>query len=149
MSGALNHSPGQILQQLLIDQLLGTAPSAAGSFPVYYSVEVNSPDDLLTTFDSESSKSGKLFDGTVQEKYGTQVRCRTGSGAGAYKTNFRKCNAIVIALDPLARVSVTIDSNTYLIDELNRVSGPLSIGQDEQKRRLFTINYLIGITQTV
>ena len=147
MSGSLTHSPADIIRQLLTDLGQGTLPSATTDWPIYFSQEPNSPDEVITIYDTTGIKNGRtMVDGEVHEHHGFQVRIR----AGQYATGFTKARAIAIAMDESVRnTTVTLDASTYKVYSITRVSGPLSIGTDvpTSKNDLFTTNAVAAIRQ--
>lgn len=147
MSGALSHSPADVVRYMMIDLSLGTIPTAGGSWPINVSVEPDSPDNCITIYDTEGIQSGsEQVGGEVQEHHGFQVRVRSPTHAVGYA----KARAIAQALDTLvAYETVTISSNTYRVESVSRRGDVLVLGKDmsNTKRDLFTINYLVSITK--
>ncbi len=147
MSGALTHSPADILSQLMVDLSLGTRPSSQSTWPVYISMEPSTPDSVITLQDTESVPQGRhMANGEVQEQFGVQVRVR----AATHATAFAKARAIAVSLDTnVAYTGVAIDSSGYTIHNVSRKSGPLAIGKEPESRRdIFTINVVMAITQS-
>lgn len=145
MSGQLNHSPGVILQQLLIDLLLGTVATDNLAWPVFYSVMPNAPDNAISVHDTTGRMQGRDHNsGEMTEKYGFQVRVRCGSRS----TGDTKAQAIGYALDTgVNRTSVTVGSDTYLVQSITRTTPVLSIGLEQGSRnRLWTLNAVASIT---
>lgn len=148
MTGSLTHSPADVVRQLLIDLGHGTIPSGGGSWPVFVSQEPNSPDSVITVYDTTERQDGRtMVDGERQEHEGIQVRIRDPDHAGGYT----KAHAIAIALDTFASpTSVTIGSSVYQLWAATRVSGPIALGKEtpNSKRNLFTINATVTLRQT-
>lgn len=96
MPGLLAHSPADITRYLLIDEGLGTLPTDSSSWPVFVGVEADTPDNVITVFDTTSRLDGRTHnEGEVAERQGIQVRVRARDHATAYA----KAQAITIALD--------------------------------------------------
>lgn len=152
MSGSIEHSPEDIIRNLIIDLGHGTAPSADGSWPVFTAQEPNTPDSVITVYGAAGLLEGKLQpNGEVQEHYGIQIRIRDVRHYGGYA----KANDIAVGLDPVLNrvVEVGTDAGTggstnYIVYAVSRRSGPLAIGTEpESKRRIFTINVVCAIRQ--
>lgn len=154
MSGSLNHSPAHVIRDLLVTLGLGTDPDDGGSWPIFVSREPNTPDSVITLYDTASRMQGRrMVNGITVEHYGIQVRVRDAGPTGAWV----KANALAVALDQtIALDDVTVEdtdgtgSSTYKVYTVSRVSGPLSLGKETptSKRNLFTINAVAAIRQT-
>jgi len=148
MAGSLAHAPADIIRQLMVDLSLGTAPSAAGTWPVYVGQEPNTPDKCLTVYGTSSVHQGRVMDnGEVQERVGFQVRIR----AANYVDAETKASAIAISFDQsIERTSVTVGANVYRVNSISRTSGPIDIGKNvpATKRDIFTYNATASIKQT-
>lgn len=148
MSGALTHSPADVIQQLLIDLEQGTAVADAGAWPVYASRMPDTPDSCICVRDTGGTKQGRMMvDGEVQEFPGVQVMVRCASPVAGWT----KARAVAVAIDEEVDLpSVTIGSSVYLVYNVSRSSGPLALGKDapNSKRNLFSINALVTLRQT-
>jgi len=152
MSGALNHSPSKIMRQLLID--LGLGSDEGASWPVKYSQEPDTPDSVITVYDTTPKMQGRfMINGEVQENPGIQIRIRDAN----HDDGFAKANAIMIALDQSVRLTaVTVEDavgtgiTEYLIHNVSRASGVLPIGTETptSRRHLFTLNVSVTLRQT-
>ena len=140
MPGILTHSPADILRYALIDQSLGTLPTDGSSWPIFVSVEADTPDDAITVFDTTSIHQGRTQnDGRVYELYGAQIRVRSQNHVDGYT----KAQAITIALDEdIYQQLVNIGGTTYVVWQVSRTSGVLALGKQtpSSKRDIFTIN---------
>ena len=153
MSGSLVHSPAYIIQKLLVNFGLGTAPAVAGVWPIYVSQEPDKPDSVITVYDTPGRQQGRLqTSGQWQELYGIQVRIRDAHHQDGYK----KANAIATALDEsIYQNTVTLEDNvgtttsTYTVHSVSRAGGINSLGKDvaRTKRSLFTVNALVSLKQ--
>lgn len=148
MSGSLIHSPSQIISQLLIDLALGTAPADAGSWPVHFSGEPNSPDNVITVYDAAGVSDGRTqVDGQMQEHHGIQVRIRSTN----HGTGFTKARAIAVALDESVLLnSVAISGSVYLVYAVSRTGDVIALGKNHPigDFNLFTINAVVALRQT-
>lgn len=154
MSGLISHPVSQIVQQLLIDLLIGTDPTESPqlSWPVFYSSEPPSPDNCITVYDTESKDDGRnMVDGVRNEHYGFQLRVR----AQSYTTGNAKCQTICDALDSLLRVTLTVNdesgtgSSEYEIHSVSRSGRPIHLGRRPPIDRLdlFTINAFVTLAE--
>ena len=153
MSNYLEHSPADIIRTLLIDLGVATTPSADGDWPAYAGREPNTPDNVVTVYDTEGTPDGRsMIDGEVWKHHGFQIRLRCNDQYDGWM----KIDAIAKALEMsvyLATVSVGDDAGTgsavYTVYAINRKSGPLSIGTEpESKRFIYTYNAVAAIRQT-
>ncbi len=147
MSGSLTHSPAQIISQLLIDLTLGTAPVDSGSWPVFYAGEPDSPDSVITVYDSVGRQDGRIqVDGEQQEHHGFQVRVK----ATKHTVGYTKARAIAISLDEDVQLnSVTISGSVYVVYAISRTGDVLSLGKNHPTGNfnLFTINAVVALRQ--
>lgn len=144
MTGPANHTPAQIVRQLIIDLSLG---SASGTWPVYHSSHPDTPDDSICVYTTVGQGDGRVQQGETQEHDGIQVRVRGVSDAVA----FARAKAIAEAFDnSVLRTSVTVESSTYLVQTMNRLDQILPLGRDSpsSNRRLYTFNALTHIRKT-
>lgn len=148
MSGPLVHSPAAILRQLLIDLTQGTTPSDNDSWPMHYSSEPDTPDNAITVYDTAGTPDGRtMIDGRVHEHSGAQVRVRAQSES----VGFTKAQAIATAMaEDVSYAGVIVESTSYKVDAISRISGPLSLGKEPgSKRNIFTINVTMAVKQVV
>ncbi len=134
------------MRQLLVDLGEGVLPSAGGSWPVYASQEPSTPDNAITVYGTAGLLRGRHGnDGEVQEAYGIQVRVRGVD----HDTGWDKADGLAQALDKSVRLDiVTISGTQYTVYSANRRGTILNLGRDpETSRRLFTINYVVTISQ--
>jgi len=148
MSGALDHSPARVVRQLLEDLSIGTDPADAGSWPVFATREPGDPDNCITVLDSGVTLEGShMQDGLVCDRFGVQVRVRSGSD----DTGYAKANDAAQALDKSVRLTSTnVGSATYLVYNASRMNGPLALGAEPESRGrvVFALNYDVALRQT-
>lgn len=157
MSGSLSHSPADIIRELLIDKSVGTDPDAAGDWPVYALNEPNTPDSLITIFNSASVLEGRDQNaGEMNEHFGIQIRIR----AADPNDGWRKANAIKTSITTdVLRTIVSIADTTgtatsqYRVQAITLIGGILDLGKVEggtrTKRNILTINAIAAILETV
>ena len=147
MSGDMDHPVDQVIVQALVDNTLGTLPSADDTWPIFYDHLPDSPDDAVLVSPTESViQSKSMIDGELQERLGVQILVRGDKGA----ESFNKTQALAINLDQLVRQTVTIDTTDYLIHSFRRTSGILKLGPDKEdgRRKLFSFNGTVSVTKT-
>ena len=147
MSGALTHSPADIIRQLLIDLSLGTAPADSGSWPIYVSAVPDTPDSIVTVTDTTGKDDGRLMNGGErQEHHGFQIAIR----AVTHAAGFTKARAIAVSIDEdVDNADVTVSSSSYVVYAISRISGVIVAGKNPptSKRNLFTINAVVALRQ--
>ena len=147
MSGLLNHSPAEIVQSLIIEELgLGAAPEipTADNWPVYASHHPDTPDDSICLFDTEGRLQGRTqVDGEMHIHHGLQIRVRSLDYSG-----YAKAQQLAHALDTeVLRLAVVVDSHSYLVHCLTRTTDVLPLGFEQgSRRRLWTVNFLVAIS---
>ncbi len=149
MSGALDHSPANIVRHLLIQLSLGIEPVAGSttSWQVFCTGEPSNPDEVITIYGTAAKSFGRLhINGETIEKHGIQVRVRSSSPT----VGGDKARAIARALDvSVLRTYVTVDDAQYLVHSITRTSDVLELGKDPDSHRyLFTINAVATLRQT-
>lgn len=141
---------------MLVDLGMGFLASSYKEWMVYATVEPdnpNTPDNIITVYGTSGQLDGRFqIDGEVQEHYGIMIRVR----ANHPRTGYQKIKAIALKLDQevnAAVVSIPDETGTgvtlYTVHCATRTSSMLSLGKDRENsgRDLFTINYLMSITQ--
>lgn len=150
MTSNLPDSPAAIFAQLLIDLGLASDPSENGTWPVRATGEVDSPDNLLTVYDTTGRGDGRSgADGFRFQHYGVQVRVRSSLPADGRA----KAAAIASVMDEqVSNVAVTIvdgedGTTTYAIQAvvMSGTINSLGRGTPGSKRSLFTVNFLVPI----
>lgn len=144
----LNHSPEDILQQLLIDLSLASAVGTDDEWPVYSG---NMPDtededdESIMTRNTAGIRSRRFHvDGSVDERFGLQVMVRSGT-TNAYLKALEISRAL-LRKSTVYRREVEVDLSTYRIHAISQ-SGPVNdLGyQRGTKRRLASLNLLMSV----
>ena len=137
------NSPAEIIYQLLLDlDLTEPGSSFIGFFP-------DDPDSAVCVYDAVSKPDGRLMrTGERIEHPGVQIQVR----GLAYEEVWAKANTIALALDALRKVSVVPSSEgSYIVDNVSRTGGVLSIGVDAvqgRRRHYFVINANITVNES-
>jgi hypothetical protein len=141
----LSHSPAKIVRQLLINSEVARQVPLV-PWPVYALSEPESPDDVLTVFNTSGVDHGRLMPtGERSQHEGIQVRVRAASEEEGYI----KSMEVAEFFDRVLRVEVALGDNTYILHSFNRTSPVISLGKEspESKRYLFTINGLLLVEE--
>ena len=151
MSGALSHTPSQIIRQVIID--LGHGANGGITWPVTAGAEPDGPDNVITVYDTAGVKQGRQqIDGLVVLAYGLQLRVRSNDAQVAWK----KIEDIGIGLDEdIQLTSTTVTdpegygtaTQTYTVYNISRASGPFPLSDTSSDRKLFTLNLLAKIRE--
>lgn len=146
MTGPLNHSPADIIREILIDLSQGTHPDDNGSWPIYATFTPDTTDNLISVVDTEGDIESRTFpDGEVQERPGIKVLVRCTSRP----TGYAKANAVAIALDGIFQTTVTVGGTSYEVHSVQRVGSVNPLGTEPGTRRnLFSINCRTLIRQS-
>jgi hypothetical protein len=146
LESTLTHSPADIIGALLVSLGLGTDPEADDSWPVNVVNEPTSPDSCITVYDTSGRTEGRFqTSGETQEHQGIQIRVR----AAEHAVGWTKIHAILNAIDTgVYDATVAVESESYLVHNVTRTGGVLSLGkEDSSDRRLFTLNAIVSVRQ--
>lgn len=141
------HTPAEIFASLISGEGFATLPSANSNWPIYVSREPDSPDNLISVFDTPGQSFG--FDqnsGEGMDHPGIMIRFRSSD----YKTGWVKAGAIKQEMDiGIYRQNLTLDGITYTIAAVTRRGDINSLGSDgpNGKRRLFSLNATIAFSR--
>ena len=95
MSGALTHSPAEIIRQLIIDLGFGVN-STTEDWSVFSYTEPNTPDNAITVYSTAGRKQGAfMVNGQTQMFSGIQVRIRGNDK----RETFAKSSALANGFD--------------------------------------------------
>jgi hypothetical protein len=146
MSSSLSHSQADVVRWLLIAQSIGTDPASSAAWPIYVSNEPDTPDNLITIYDTAG-----IFDGRIQrsgekvEYRGIMIQVRGTSHPVAWA----KTDALRVALDEAVnKTIVDVGDNQYIVYSISRQSGPIALGREPSTSRfLFSINCAVILRQ--
>jgi len=138
----LRHSPSDIIRHLLVNIGVGSLPSDNLEWPIYDSLENDSPDNAITIYCSSGVPMGRQqTNGVIPQQYGVQFRIRANSTVFGY----RKASEIEATIDTVVlNNTVTVDSETYVVKCINRKGTVISLGAEspQTKRTIYTLNAL-------
>lgn len=138
----MNHTPSQIVRQLLIDLNVGTA---SGTWPIYYENMPDAPDNCVAVFDTEPVDVRRdHVTGETALIRGIQVMVR----AVDVRTAYLKCKDVNKAFDEdVYRDEVTLDESIYRVQAISRLSAEIPVGADgATKRRLYSTNARLSVS---
>jgi hypothetical protein len=147
MTGALTHSPADILRYIIIAHGWGSLPSGItnADWSVFVDNEPDRPDNCITIYNTPSKYNGRIHYGMVQELHGIQVRIRSALS----NIGYTQARGIAVELDEqLYMESVTIGNRTYSVKSFNRKGDVLAFGKDSPtptKRSIHTFNGLLVV----
>lgn len=149
MPGILEHSPADIVGQLLVDLNLGSDPETPGTgtdtdWPISVSTELATPDDAIEVYDTVGRFNDSVQFGEFHELQGFIVRVRSQ----IHETGYAKAQEIAIALDETVLDDlVTLDGVVYVVHQTQRTSGVIALGREvpSSKRHLFTVNAVVNV----
>lgn len=146
MSVELPHSPADILRIALIDAGVGVTHTDNADWSVRTGTEADKPDNCLTTYNTTGRDDGRTMDGDLQTHYGVQLRIRSKTEVPGWA----KADMARATMSHMVDVTVTIGSNTYLLHCVTNIGTIMTLGTDNpnSKRKLFTINVMLVITNT-
>lgn len=148
MNYELDHSPADIVAQLLQDGGLGSDPANGGDWPITVGSEPDGPDDHITIYDTAGTNSGREnITGRRTEQHGIQVRIRSNSHSPGYQ----KAQALATYVDQsVDKATAHLDSSSYLVTTITRTGNVFSLGREspESKRLIWVFNALVTVSKT-
>lgn len=148
MANDFESSPADVLAALLVSAGLGTDPSDDGGWPVFATSEPDSPDEVITVYDTTGKSDGRLHvTGESTAHFGFQIRVRSLLPADGWlkADSIRNWLALGVYQD-----NVTLGSKNYLVHAATNIGQVLSLGKEvpASRRSLFTLNGYIVLRQT-
>ena len=160
MSNILEHTPAEIVAQMLVDLGQANKYNLAGSWPVFFSQQPVKPDNLVVVTNIGGRIHGRNhLTGWTRKHFGIEVAARSvregNSGDAATTVGWEKINQICNALDSsVLNRSVTVShmnrpSVTYIVHACTRINDIRTVGPDNtnSQRYLFPVVYNLAITQ--
>lgn len=147
MPGPLQHSVGDVIRQLIVDQGWGVDyVDDDTDWATVDGAELDLPDNTITIYDTTGvDMSRVMVTGERQESHGFQVRVRSKDK----RTGFAKARQIAVGLDVVVMATTTVDLVAYRIWSVKRSGEPLYIGYDSSntKRFLHTLNCVVSLRE--
>lgn len=154
MSGPLSHFPSQIIIQALIDAgdavVRDGVSDWQGSSGIMPDNETYNTDNAITVYDTEPILEGvDMNNGDTQLHYGIAVLVRSATNNEAAGQAKIMDIATTTFDRAIKNTSVTIDSSTYNVAAVNRISGPFVLEgtTDNSRRRKYSLNVTASIRQ--
>lgn len=152
--GPLNHSPADIIRQLIVDLGLGDDENG-DEWATFDNSDPPSPDEVIVVHDTEGRDHGRShYDGRRHVHHGFLVRVRSLDHESGYK----KSKEIAIAFDEtvydnevaIPDLTGTTES-VYVVHSITRPNDIFVLGTEEtsSKRHRFSINCLATIRMLV
>ena len=144
-------SPALVFEKFLRDMGLFTLPSTETTWPIYENSLPDDPKrprnvDIAGSFDTPGVLHGKIRGGTLVQHVGVQLRLRVG--LKDFQTGYSKMKNVEDTLAPLSNVTVNMASgNSFRIANFVQTTPIVNMGQDEDRRHHFSLNYIMAITK--
>lgn len=140
----LIHSPADIVRRALIADGAGTAPESGQAWPVFSSKEPNTPDQVITVYNTAGFSDGRfMVDGELFYHPGVQVRVRSlTSPLGA-----TKAESLRNFMARLHNESITLGGTPYTLFCLGKITEVRELGDESptSKRQIFTIEAVAAL----
>lgn len=139
------YSPADVVTNYLIAENIGTPAKDNLNWLCRANFQTDEPDNTITIYDTITDIDGRLqATGEVIEHPAIQIRVR----AKDQPTGYSKATEIKNALDAVKRTEVDMGDRKFVIAGIHRLSGVVTLGTDEDKKRhLFTINALLTLKE--
>lgn len=151
MSGALVHSPADVLLQAMIDLALVVDPSLPlADWQGFSGEQPTAPDNCVTVYDTQGRDLARRgIGGQRAEHHGVQIRVRSVD----HETGYLKARALAVALDADSNVlnrAVHLGGHVYNVQSFCRTGDVIAVGKDTptSKLSIFTINAVVPIRMT-
>lgn len=153
MSASLAHFPSQIIIQALVDTGDVEAVDNSSDWQAFSGLMPDNPtfntDNVVAVYDTTPITQGRDHtSGETLLHWGIQVLLRSAASNDA--AGQTKIMDIATTFDEtILNTTVTIDSNTYTLFAITRISGPFTLGgtSDASRRRKFSLNVIAAIRQ--
>jgi hypothetical protein len=138
------HSPADVLLKYLEQEGLTTYNDVV--WPVMVNIILpTAPDRLIMGSDTQGFTPTKHFDGSSHDRPGVQLVLRsTPNDLSSLRGILHNIEEHLL---PLHRVLVIYDAASYRLHNVQRVSGPIPLPRDQSLRWLWSVNYILTITQ--
>ena len=147
----MDYSPAYIMSKYFIDEgLLDDPTGSSPDWPVYVGAlpDGNLTDnDAVGCLDTTPVKDGRVMeDGDNIFHHGIQLILRSL----AYNTGYAKIDELKENLETVNRDTVTVDGDTFRLDNVTLSTGIVTLGQEDEgskRRELFTLNFLVTLKE--
>ncbi len=146
MPNKQDHSTADVIRWALINNLLGTDPADAGSWPIHVNVLPDDPSNVIVVNDTVGKIEAYIqTNGEVVDYPGIQVIVRSDTE----QVGLTKIYSIANEIDTIFKNStLTISGSTYTIHTITRTTNILALGYEnpQTKRNLFSTNAIVCLT---
>lgn len=136
-------TPAEILASLLIEGAFFNEFDLPGPWPICTSAMPDGaagPDQCGTVYDTSGEITARLMAGGKNlVKFGVQLKTRSTD----YNVAYSKLSAVTLFLETVLMRAITVDGNLYTINGIVQSSPVISMGQDERRRALCSVNLLL------
>jgi hypothetical protein len=135
----LDDSPAMVLATWLQQVAIGVDPLIGGAtgWPIFVDQEADLPNEALAVYNTAGVVDGRIHNtGETIVHEGIQFSARSASLLLARQ----KIDEIALKVDALIQTPVTVGSNRYNINAINKTSGVLYAGPDSKTRQKYTLN---------
>lgn len=135
-------STADIIRNLLV--LLDLGENDGNNWPIFVGFLPNDPDNAICIYDTAGRLDGRIMRSGEQIVHpGIQVRVR----ASNYLDAQGKVTTIARVLDAQYQVTITLGTESYLVQNISRSSDIFSLGVEDSDRRRhsFTVNATVTI----
>lgn len=147
----MDHSPAKVLAELLKASSSApfTNPADSLSWPLFIASMPdgeNVENDCGALFDTVGVREARLLSGTNVFQHGVQVRIR----ATVYQDGWAKGEEVEAILSAIHNEPVVVGAATYLVDDVSQATPMFALGQEPgtRRREIFTVNFLVRLSQT-
>lgn len=137
-------SPASLIAQLVVESGAMTAPESHRDWPLFVSHMPNDVVNCGCIYDTSGVQDGRISkSGEVIEHYGIQLTIRSNS----YEIGRAKAEQVALILDSIFKSIVVVNSVSYEIQNIKRMSSVISLGTEpgSQRNQIFTVNFLVTI----
>lgn len=149
IEGGVQHSPAEIIQQLLIDLSLTSDPEDNDSWPVYSTGSTDGPDNAVFVTDTTGLYDGRhMKGGKAYFHFGIQIMLR----ATSHPVGLAKIRQILTTLtESVVRQVVTLDTVMYMVHAITRPGQILPLTREDpmSSRNMFSLNFTTPIRKIV
>lgn len=145
----LENTPSDIIASLMT-QPSGSQfsdPVVKLAWPVYISELPDGqgvPNEAAAIYDTHGRILARfLASGNVVQDYGIQVKIR----ATNYRDGYIRLGQLAKFFSTVKHQTVTIASVSYVVDTIMQTSPVISIGQDERRRAMLTVNFMLSLIE--
>lgn len=145
------HTPAEILRAFILAQSGAVYSDPVASpqlaWPLYVSALPDGtgiPNNAAALYDTSGEIQSRLLrSGSIIESFGVQLKNR----ATLYSDAYSLTSSVADSLSKISRPIVMVNGLSYTIDTVRRTSSIISMGQDEKRRAMCSVNFLMMLIQ--